>query len=91
MIVLWFWVMTSTTAPLTIATTLRPLQGEIVEIPAHISTPTVTDQWGRQHKLSVGRIIEELPTLIAVQFFGYPTPWDYSRREAGEFTLGPAL
>lgn len=47
------------------------------------------DQRGREMPCKVGRIIEVQPTLISVQFFGYPTPWDYSMREAQYFTLNP--
>jgi hypothetical protein len=74
-----------------IADTARPLTGEIVEVPAHIQTPSTYTPTGRERKLRVGQIIEELPTLVVVQFFGYPHPWDYSRREAGEFTLAAAI
>lgn len=73
---------------LTIAQTSRPLLGEIVEVPEGIAAPTVyVQQYRKEMETRVGRIIEVLPTLITVQFFGYPHPWDYSMREANTFTL----
>ena len=75
---------------LQIKDTPRPLLHEIVEIPDGIAVPLAfIDQRGREMPCKVGRIIEVQPTLISVQFFGYPTPWDYSMREAQYFTLNP--
>ena len=86
-----------------ISSTPRPLLGEIVEIPDHIPCPTRDDRYTVDHpilgavtlgkvvRFSVGRVVEVGQNLIAVTFFGYPNSWDYSAREAGQFTIAAAL
>jgi hypothetical protein len=79
-------------APIALGDTVTgPVIGEIVEIPAHIAVPTVwVEQFRREAKARVGQIVEIGAGLISVAFFGYPHTWDYSMKEANQFTIFPA-
>ncbi|MES2551575.1 MAG: hypothetical protein V4630_18080 [Pseudomonadota bacterium] len=78
-------------APVTIGSTPGPVVGDIVEIPAHIAVPTVyIEQYRREVKARVGWIVEAGVGLVAVAFFGYPHTWDYSMKEASQFTVSPS-
>lgn len=68
------------------------LLGAIVTIPVHIAAPTAhCAMWRKGVECRVGRVVEALPHLISVQFFGYKTPWDYSLREAAQFEVNATI
>ncbi len=68
------------------------LMGCIVTVPKHISAPaTHCEQFRRDGEARVGRVIEAHANLVSVQFFGYPTAWDYSLREAAQFEVNSTM
>jgi len=70
------------------APTTRPLLGEIVEIPAHIATPTTyVPQRRCEHRVRIGRIVEVGVGIVAVAFFGYPHTWDYKMSDVAHFSF----
>lgn len=71
-----------------VADTPRPLLGEIVEVPEHISTPAAhCMMWRKDFKTRVGRVVDVGVNLVSVQFFGHPTPWDFCANDYLQFTL----